>query len=867
MFDTCMKSLAVRLLGEFAVDGVEAQDLGSRKARLALHLLALAEGQPVTADVLTDALWADAPPARPEDQLAVLMSRLRGVLGKDRISRRSGGYALHADWQDDTELTQLVAETERRRAAGNVVGAAAAARVALSLLRGAGPAQLPGEWAQLRRAALDRLIGRARLTAATALLEAGDWMAAADPAAAALAQDPYEEAALRALMRAYVAGGQAATALALYAKTRERLAEDLGADPSPETAQLHAAILAGDLAATAPAATAAPDDGLVGRAGELAFLDATAARRTAGTAVVVVDGEPGIGKTALLRAWAGRRAAAGATVLLASCGRLDRSMPLDALLNALAGVLRRLPPADAAKLLGRQEALLGPLLGVAAGPRPLPVLADSMLGPAVLYGALADVLDRLAERTPLAIVIDDGHLGGRALRDFLEFLRRQDRPAMVVAAVRASAGEPLPATSVIHLDVLGREAAAQLVGADRVDALYERSRGNPLFLTELAQQSADVRLPASLVESVSARCDELGSAGALLRTAAIIGPDLDLDLIAAVLGRPVVELLDDSELAVAQHFLTDEDGRLRFRHELVREALAASATAGRSALLHRQAGRVLARRPAADPVTIAHHARLGGDLTLAASALRDAAARAAERFDHAAAEALLDDALSLAADAPGLLARARVRIRRGRYADALADVRQSGDEGAEALEVSAWAAYFDRRFGQAAQFAEDGAIAAADGADQGAVPGRGRPHPPRRRPAHRRREPAHGGALDRRRRRPGHGGGVAGRAARAPEPARRRAAVAAPGRARSDRRRAHFGHDARAAVHRARARQRGIPGTGAGGVCQPHRRGRAAARTAVRRPGRELRRLGTAQPRRAQPGAGPARRGAGSEPQ
>ncbi len=57
-----------------------------------------------------------------------------------------------------------------------------------------------------------------------------------------------------------------------------------------------------------------------------------------------------------------------------------------------------------------------------------------------------------------------------------------------------------------------------------------------------------------------------------------------------------------------------------------------------------------------------------------------------------------------------------MRIRRGRYADALADVRQSGEQGAEALEVSAWAAYFDRRFGQAVQFAEDGAIAAADGA-------------------------------------------------------------------------------------------------------------------------------------------------------
>jgi tetratricopeptide (TPR) repeat protein len=213
---------------------------------------------------------------------------------------------------------------------------------------------------------------------------------------------------------------------------------------------------------------------------------------------------------------------------------------------------------------------------------------------------------------------------------------------------------------------------------------------------------------------VSARCDDLGPAGALLRTAAVIGPELDIDLLAAVLGRGVVELLDDAERAVTGQFLADENGTLRFRHELVREALAASATAGRAALLHRQAGRVLDRRPDADPVMVAHHARLGGDLTLASRALRDASARAGERFDHAAAEALLDDALVLHPDQEGWLARARVRTRRGRYAQALGDVQRAGTAGPAALEVGAWASYFGRRFGQAAQFAEDGALAAAD---------------------------------------------------------------------------------------------------------------------------------------------------------
>ncbi len=717
-----MKSLAVRVLGDFGVDGIEPQALGSRKARLALHLLALADGQAVPADVLIDALWETGPPARPEDQLAVLMSRLRSVLGRDRIEHRDQGYLLHRDWLDAAELAALTREVQGRREAGQPMGAVAAARVALSLIRGDGPQPLPGEWAQLRRAELERLIGRSRLVAATALLEAGDWLAACDAAAAAIERDPYDEAALRLLLRGYVTGGRVAAALAAYASARTRMADELGTDPSPETTALYTAILRGELTTGPGSPQSSP--GLVGRDDELACLEAISGRpRGDSTQVAVVDGEAGIGKTTLLRAWAERRAADGDTVLIASCGPLDRSLPLDALLTALAARLRELGPEDSTAILGTDAALLAPLLNLTTGPAlkgatgSTPLLADSMLGPGVLYSALVRALGRLAERAPLAIVIDDAHLASPALADWLRFARRAALAAVVVAAVRSGEGEPLPGTVFVHLGVLGRDAAAMLVGATesgRVDELYARSKGHPLFLTELAQQAAGADLPASLVESVSARCDELGTAGLLLRTAAVIGPELDADLLAAVLGRPVVALLDDAEQAVAKQFLAEQDGNFRFRHELVREALAASATAGRAALLHRQAGRVLDRRADADPLIVASHARLGGDLALAARALREASAQAAERFDYRAAEALLDDALRLHAD-PGLwLARARVRTLRGHYAEALRDVERAPAGGAAALEVGAWASYFGRDFAQAAQFAEDGALAAED---------------------------------------------------------------------------------------------------------------------------------------------------------
>ncbi len=112
---------------------------------------------------------------------------------------------------------------------------------------------------------------------------------------------------------------------------------------------------------------------------------------------------------------------------------------------------------------------------------------------------------------------------------------------------------------------------------------------------------------------------------------------------------------------------------------------------------------------------MAQHARLGGDLELASRALRDGVGRAAERFDHAAAEALLDDALQLHPEPGGWLepgpgAHPARPLRRGARRTSSAP----RPPGPSRCEVGAWACYFGRRFAQAAQFAEDGALAAAD---------------------------------------------------------------------------------------------------------------------------------------------------------
>src|SRR5579884_2619802 len=156
----------LRVLGEFGVDGVEPIRLGSRKARTLLKVLALARGRPVSVDRLVDVLWPQGAPARPEDQVAVLVSRLRAVLGHHRLPRRDAGYALVADWLDLDALAELSEEARRRLRAGAYASARAAAEAGLVLARGPLlPDEAEAEWVAADRAAAERLIAALRQAA------------------------------------------------------------------------------------------------------------------------------------------------------------------------------------------------------------------------------------------------------------------------------------------------------------------------------------------------------------------------------------------------------------------------------------------------------------------------------------------------------------------------------------------------------------------------------------------------------------------------------------------------------------------------------------------------------------------------------
>lgn len=704
-----MGAATVRILGDLSVDGVDVYAGLDRKARALLRLLARADGRPLSSASLSDALWGDRPPARPADQVAVLASRVRRLLGRDAVRHEDGGYRLVGVQTDLGMLRTLVDEVERRRSAGDVSGAVAAARVALTLAGGA-PPEPDGDvdWVVADHAALVRLVQQARRVVARVMLDAGLWPDALDLAEADRVSDPYDEVAVRTVMRAEVAAGRPARALRAFEELRVTLADDLGADPDHRTRALHESLLRGELS---PALRDVPvSPALVGRASQLAHLDGLADHVQGRPRVVVVTGEAGIGKSTLVNEWVRRRLVAGDTVLAGACGALDRSAPLDVVFAAVAeyvGAHR-----DGAAVLGEDEAVLAPLLGSDHPQRAARVIPDPVLGPAAVYAALTAVLGRIAGERGAVLVIDDAHLAGPALAEWLGFLLRRPPPLLVVAARRPGEGWSLPSTDVVHLGPLDLQDTAALVGTERAADLFARSGGHPLFLSEIAG-AADGDLPASLVDAVVTRCDQLGDAAAVVRCGAVLGDSLDVDLLASLLSLTPLGVLDAIESATRRGLLVERDGRHVFRHELVREALATGTPASRATLLHREAARVLAARVDSNPVVVAAHARLGGDTALAAAALRLAADRAAARFDHATAADLLQESLALEPDEHTALTRARVLIRLERYAEA-EQRATAASTSAEGSEVAAWAAYFDRRFDDAVRHADDGEQDAAD---------------------------------------------------------------------------------------------------------------------------------------------------------
>ncbi len=707
-------ALRVRVIGGLSVEGIAEHTLGSRKARLALRMLGIAQGRPVTIERLADVIWLDDQPRDPPAQVAVIMSRLRRVLGASRITHGDAGYALHADWVDLGAAADLASEADRRLREGEPAAALAAAAAARVLL--AHPSLDSDAWSSEERHALDRLGARSRHLVARAALAAGDLATGVEAAEQALDEDAYDEESLRLLMAALAAQGMSSSALAAYERLRSRLDDDLGTSPSAPTEAAQVALLKGlpvpdVVVASAQSRRIGQMSGgpLPGRDRELRVLDDAWIRAQNGTVIaVVIEGEPGIGKTALASAWIDRLDP-GSVVLTARCDQLSRSLPLQPVLHMIRSHLRSVGTDAGRELLGADAALLETMLDwTTAEIDPVTDIsqahASSPAGLAVLFAALRRVVRRACATTGVVFIDDIQRADPLTWAWIAELIASPDLPVLVLLTRRTDEGAVPEAALRLELPPLTLEAARQIVGDEHAAHLYERSGGNALFLTQLASSGEATAAPESIQAAVLARCAEAGDAARTLMSAAVLGASVDVDVLASVLKTDPIRLLEDLDVGVRLGLLEARDGAYSFRHAIVREVLDASTASPRRALLHREAARLLSGMPGSDPLLVAHHARLSGAKGIASTSLIAASRIAADRFDYATALGLATEAIGADDTSDARIQRATVLLRLTQFEAARLDAERAmaSDASPRALEVAGSVAYYCKDFERAA---------------------------------------------------------------------------------------------------------------------------------------------------------------------
>lgn len=358
--------------------------------------------------------------------------------------------------------------------------------------------------------------------------------------------------------------------------------------------------------------------GLLERDHELRVLDAALVRvRDGAGALVLVSGEPGIGKSSLVTTW-------------------------------LAGL------SDVRTLVGACDDLvtprvLGPFRDMvrgAAGP-----LATGLGTGASREELLAAMQEEFSNPLrPTVVVIEDLQWADEATLDAVRFLGRRigPEPTLLLGTFRDDlppdhpmrlALDPLTGAEVdrITLTGLSTAAVAELVGGSRADAqtLHAVTGGNPFFVTEVLA-APDDEVPATVRGAIAARLRQVDDpTRTALEQLAVAPGGLELHLAADVIDGGVAAFAD----AERRGLVAISDGTVRYTHEITRRAVVASFPAARSTLAH---GRILSALEAAptDPARLLHHAIGAGDaagITRFAPAAARAASQAGAHRDAAAA--------------------------------------------------------------------------------------------------------------------------------------------------------------------------------------------------------------------------------------
>jgi DNA-binding SARP family transcriptional activator len=688
----------IQLCGRLSVeiDGAQlAVGLRGKQVPLLLAYLVLNRARHVGREELIGALWPEHAPVSQDGALRTLLSRLRSSLGASALVGRDELILdLPAPVWIDLEAAALEVErAQQTLERGDDRGAWALAQVPLNI---ASRGLLPGSqaiWLEAARRELEdirlhalEVIGRAGLNLG------GTQLSSVERAARGLIDaEPYRESGYVLLMEALAAEGNLAEALRVFERLRMLLRDELGTSPSPSTIAVHERLLRP--AARPHPASAAEREGviialpaelrvrgdapLVGREPELEELarlwtkandESTAASQYSGTdraeRLVLLTGDPGIGKTRLVAELARQAHDAGAFVL-AGRSPQEALVPYQPFVEALRHYVLNVPFGElrsTAREYGSELSRLVPELRRRAPELPAPSEGEPETERYRLFEAVVGLLSEISAAAPVLLVLDDLQWADRPTLLLLRHLARApDRGrVLILGAYRATEARMNGFADALvelrrerlmsQIEVKGLDEAetAELVRIHAAGnpspsfarALHAETEGNPFFVEEIIRHLAEAGvltdragarelqgfgLPEGVKDVIARRVERLDKkAMEWLRAAAVIGRDFDAALLEQVVSLDEEEFLSALDEALAADLVVEtpaKAGRYSFSHALIRETLYEGMSAPRRARAHRRVGGAL-------EVT-------GGERNLTALALHFTRAAAAEDAEKA----------------------------------------------------------------------------------------------------------------------------------------------------------------------------------------------------------------------------------------